>query len=258
MKLQKRTVLITGGSSGIGLELAHRLLHMGNTVLVTGRDADRLARLRNAAPGLVTFCSDVSNPSAIEALYNTVVAAFPALDVLVNNAGVMRKFDLQDDTVDLADIGIEVNTNLLGPMRMVEQFLPHLKTRGQAAIVNVSSSLAFVPMAASPIYCATKAAIHSYSQSLRAQLKNTSIKVFELAPPGTKTPLMDSFKELDEKSLMSVLDLVSAAIKGLEADRFEIRPGVSNLLKWLSRIAPETALGIVSGRATLKPADLRS
>ena len=127
---------------------------------------------------------------------------------------------------------------------MVRQFLPYLKTRSEAAIINVTSALAFVPLPISPVYCATKAGLHSYTLSLRAQLKNTKVKVFELAPPATKTELIGSFSEEDMKggSIMIVEDMVKMAVDGIKKDRWEIRPGQSNLLKMMSRIAPDFIL----------------
>lgn len=240
MRLQQKTVLITGGSSGIGLELARQLIARGNTVIVTGRDAAKLAAAKSTLPGLHVMQSDVSDPSAIEALHATVLAKFPALDVLVNNAGVMRNLDLTRPR-QLTDLTREIDINLSGPLRMVQQFLPHLRGRPEAAIVNVSSGLAFVPMAIAPVYCATKAAMHSFTQSLRAQLAGSAVTVFELAPPGTETPLLrgEFQEEMKGTKGMDVAALARHAIAGIEAGRLEIRPGVSNVLKAMSRLAPE-------------------
>jgi len=160
MKLESRTVLITGGTSGIGLELAKQIHQRGNAIIVRGRDQDKLDAAKRALPGVHTVRSDVSDLGAIAALHHTVLAQFPALDTLVNNAGIMRNLNLNQSR-DLYDVTREIEINLSGPVRMVQQFLPHLKTRKDALIVNVSSGLAFIPFPASPAYCATKAAIHS-------------------------------------------------------------------------------------------------
>ena len=240
MSLTGKTVLITGGSSGIGVELARQLLARDNVVIVTGRDPDKLAATARDLPGLHTFRSDVSDPAAIAALHESVLAQFPALDVLVNNAGIMRNLDLNQER-GLDDVTREIEINLSGPVRMVQQFLPHLKTRPQAWIVNVSSGLAFVPLAISPVYCATKAAIHSFTQSLRAQLDGTRVGVVELAPPGVETPLFrgEFAQELKGQKAMDVTTLARHAIRGIEAGKVEIRPGQSNILKAMSRIAPD-------------------
>ena len=239
MKLTRKTILITGGTSGIGLELAKQLGERGNTVLVTGRDPEKLKAASAALPGIHVFQSDVSSPEAIAALHGSVLAQFPALDVLVNNAGIMRNLNLNQDR-DLYDVTREIETNLSGPVRMVQQFLPHLKTRPDALIVNVSSGLAFIPLPLSPVYCATKAALHSFSQSLRAQLAGTSVSVVELAPPGVETPLFrgEFAEEMQGQKAMDVSVLAKEAIAAIEAGRPEIRPGLSNVLQTMSRVAP--------------------
>ena len=239
MKLNRKTILITGGTSGIGLALAKQLLQRGNTVIVTGRDGEKLAAAKRVLPGAHTFQSDVSDSSAIAALKNSVLAHFPALDTLINNAGIMRNLNFRHDR-NLQDITREIETNLSGPVRMIQQFLPHLKTRQEALIVNVSSGLAFVPFPASPIYSATKAAIHSFTQSLRVQLDGSNVTVIELAPPGTETPLFrgEFEEEMKGQKGMNVEVLATRAIAGIEAGKLEIRPGLSNVLKAMSRIAP--------------------
>jgi uncharacterized oxidoreductase len=245
MKLENKTVLITGGTSGIGLELAWQLLQRQNTVIVTGRDLEKLDAAKRIFPKIHIFESDVSDPNAIKTLYKNVLAQFPDLDVLVNNAGIMRNLNLNLNVDrDLNDVTREIDINLSGTVRMVQQFLPHLKTRPGALIVNVSSGLAFIPLPISPVYCATKAAIHSYTQSLRIQLDGTGVTVVELAPPGTETPLFrgEFAAEMEGQKGMNVELLVKQAIAGIEAGKLEIRPGLSNLLKIMSRIAPQFML----------------
>src|SRR5271170_7661956 len=213
MKLRSNTILITGGGSGIGYELTKQLTALGNTILITGRDQAKMDRAK---------------------------AAFPKLQILINNAGIMREINIHDKAGNLEDITREIEINLSGPIRMVKQFLPHLKTKSEAAIMNVSSGLAFVPLPISPVYCATKAGLHSFTESLRVQLKNTKVKVFELAPPATQTELLGDFNVEDLKgvSIMKVEDMVKVAVKGMQTDRFEIRPGQANQLKMMSRVAP--------------------
>jgi len=246
LKLEKKTVLITGGTSGIGLELAKQLHQRGNTVIVTGRDQEKLDAAKRTLSGLHAFKSDVSDPAAIAALHDSVLARFPALDVLINNAGIMRNLKLDQDR-DLNDVTREIEINLSGPVRMIQQFLPHLRTRKDALIVNVSSGLAFVPFPASPVYCATKAAIHSFTQSLRVQLDGTGVTVIELAPPGVETPLFrgEFVEEMKGQKAMDVRVLAGRAIAGIEAGKLEIRPGLANVLKAMSRIAPQLMLNQV-------------
>lgn len=245
MKLSGNTVLITGGTSGIGYELAVQLLKRGNTVIITGRDQSKLEETQKNLAGIPIFQSDVSDWKAIPLLFKAVVKKFPKLNVLINNAGIMRKINLLDPKNGVEDIGREIETNLTGTIRMVEQFLPHLKLQECAAIVNVSSGLAFVPLPIAPIYCAAKAGIHSFTQSLRVQLKDTRISVFELAPPITRTPLFARDIHVDDVKgvrMMDVSKMVSQTIRGMERDHFEIRPGLSNVLKLMSRVAPQFIL----------------
>ena len=239
MKLQGKTILITGGTSGIGIELARQLLARGNTVVVTGRDPRKLAAARAELPGLDAIESDVSDPAAIQRLHADVLARFPSLDVLVNNAGIMRNLDVRRPR-ELTDVTREIDINLSGPIRMIQQFLPHLRSRPGAAIVNVSSGLAFIPFSISPVYSATKAAMHSFTQSLRAQLEGIGVTVIELAPPGVETPLFRGEFEQETKGVkaMDVRVLAKHAIDGIEHGKLEIRPGLSNVLKVMSRVAP--------------------
>ena len=253
MNMTGNTILITGGTSGIGLELARGFQKLGNVVIVTGRDEAKLAKARQAIPEVKTLRSDVGEAKEIEALHATIVRDFPALNVLINNAGVMRRINLNAEGESLDTLTGEVEINLMGPIRMVAKFLPLLRQKKEAAIVNVSSGLAFVPLPTSPIYCATKAALHSYTRSLRVQLKNSPVKVFELAPPATQTDLLTSSSDAEDMKGVSVMpleELVRQAMRGFERDNLEIRPGQSNQLRFMNRVAPEFILAQLS-----KPVD---
>ena len=248
MKVSENTILITGGTSGIGFELAKQFLALGNTVIITGRDQAKLDRVQRDWPQLRTMQSDAADPESIRALYGRVTREYPKLNILINNAGIMRKINLRDGETCLEDLSEEIETNLTGLVWMAKQFLPHLQRQPNSAIVNVSSGLAFVPFPISPVYCATKAGVHSFTQSLRAQLKHTNIKVFELAPPGTRTPLLDAFaSDMKGTPMMDVKRLVRKTIAAFRKDRLEIRPGASNVLKLMSRIAPGLMVRALSG-----------
>ncbi|MEX8546649.1 MAG: SDR family oxidoreductase [Mucilaginibacter sp.] len=249
MELTQNTILITGGTSGFGYQFASQLLALGNTVIITGRDQSKLDQTKKQLPQVHTFQSDVSDPNAIIQLYKNVTQQFPELNILINNAGEMRTINLQDPTIDLQNITREIEINLMGPIRMIQQFLPHLKTKKTAAILNVTSGLALVPFPISPIYGATKSGLRSYTKSLRVQLKNTNIKVFELVAPGANTLLNDKFENMDgfdSKNNMEPDKIVQAAIKGLETNKLEIYPGIANVIKIMSRIAPKFALSQTS------------
>ncbi len=253
MNLSNNTILVTGGSSGIGFGLAAALAALDNTVIVTGRDPAKLSHAQRQAPRLQLIRSDVTDSQAVVTLFDEVSERFPNLNILINNAGIMRKIDMQDPRVDPVEVTREVDTNLVAPIRMIKQFLPQLRSRPSAAIVNVSSGLAFVPFPISPVYSATKAALHSFTLSLRVQLQRTQIKVFELAPPGTDTPLFaGDFDAQDVAGIkpMPVDVLVAHALAGLRRDELEIRPGLSNVLRIMSRVAPRLMLKQLS-----KPAE---
>ncbi len=245
MEMTKNTILITGGTSGIGFELARALLELGNTVIITGREHAKLDEARAQLPALHCVVSDASDPTAITALREKLTAEFPDLNVIVNNAGIMRKINLNGPETDLVDLTREIEINLMGPLRMVKEFLPHLRSKPAAAVVNVSSGLAFVPFPISPIYSAAKAGVHAFTECLRVQLKGSTVKVFELAPPGTETKLFrgDFTKEdLGGAKAMDVKVLAKHAVDGLKKDTLEIRPGLANTLKLMSRIAPQFIL----------------
>lgn len=240
MILTGKTILITGGSSGIGFELARQLLKIGNVVIVPGRNEQSLEKAASLLPGLHTYRSDVGDRDSIRSLYQAVTQRFPDLDVLINNAGIMRKLRLQEERT-LDDVTAEIDIDLTGPIQMVQQFMPHFRRRSSAMIINVSSGLAFVPFPISPIYSAAKAALHAYTRCLRVQLRGTGISVVELAPPLTETPLYltEFAKTMNGQKGMAVDVLASRAIAGIEAGKQEIRPGQSNILKIASRLAPE-------------------
>jgi uncharacterized oxidoreductase len=187
MKQSGNTILITGGGSGIGEALAHRFHDLGNTVVIAGRRRDALDRAIGTRANMHAIVVDVDSAAGVGDFARRVVAEHPALNVLINNAGIMRLEEL-DRKRDLADAEATIATNLLGPIRLTDALVDHLAAQADAAIVNVTSGLAFVPLVATPTYCATKAAIHSYTVSLREALKDR-IEVIELAPPAVQTDL---------------------------------------------------------------------
>ena len=184
------TILITGGGSGIGRGLAEAFQALGNQVVIAGRRQKALDETTAANPGMKSLQLDIENPAAIRAFAAEAAMQFPALNVLINNAGIMRPERLLAQQPDLADAEATVTTNLLGPIRLTAALLPQLQKQPSSAVINVSSGLAFLPLALTPTYCATKAAIHSYTLSLRYQLRSTTTEVLELVPPYVATDLM--------------------------------------------------------------------
>jgi len=190
MKTSDNTVLITGGATGIGRGLAEAFHARGNKVIIAGRRREALDEVTAANPGMSSYVLDVGDAESIREFAGRVTAEHPTLDVLINNAGIMRAENLLAQPDDLADAEATVVTNVLGPIRLTAALLPALQRRPRSTIINVTSGLAFVPLAMTPTYSATKAALHSYTQSLRQQLKGTTTEVIELAPPAVQTDLM--------------------------------------------------------------------
>lgn len=188
MQTSGNTILLTGGTSGIGLALAQRFQAAGNTVIITGRRTALLDRITADHPGMIGYTLDMMDAASIPVFAARVAADHPALNVVIHNAGIMVAEDVAGDFLETAEA--TVATNLLGPIRLTAALLPHLLAQGRATIMTVSSGLAFVPLTRTPTYSATKAAIHSWSQSLRTQLRDTGVEVLELAPPAVQTDLM--------------------------------------------------------------------
>ena len=216
MKTTGNTILITGGGSGIGRGLAKALHAGGNRVIIAGRRAEALAEVVAGHPGMSFAVLDVADPEAIQAFGARMAQDHPALNVLVNNAGVMMVEDVLADPFDLSVAEATVATNLLGPIRLTAALLPHLRKQPAAAVVNVTSGLAFVPRADTPTYSATKAAMHSYSQSLRFLLRNTAVQVIELAPPLVATDLTPG--QRDNPRAMKLDDYIKESMALFTAD----------------------------------------
>lgn len=188
MQLSGNTILVTGGASGIGLAFARRFLDAGNTVIICGRREDKLREAAAQHPGLITHVCDLAQPGEREALIQWATTTHPALNVLVNNAGIQRRLRLGDQE-NWTATREELAINLDAPIHLTRLAVPHLTTRTPAAILNVTSGLAFAPLARTPIYSATKAALHSFTMSTRHQLKDTGIAVIEIVPPAVDTDL---------------------------------------------------------------------
>lgn len=195
MNITGNTILITGGGSGIGRGLAEALHALGNQVIIAGRRKTALEETTAANPGMKFLTLDIESSDAIRAFAGRVASDFPTLNVLINNAGIMRPEDLVNQQSDLADAEATVATNLLGPIRLTAALLPLLRKQSRSTIINVSSGLAFVPLAVTPTYSATKAALHSYTLSLRYQLRETTTEVLEIIPPYVRTDLMDGAED---------------------------------------------------------------
>src|SRR5712664_3858715 len=201
MKITGNTILITGGGSGIGRGLAEAFHKPGNQGIIAGRRKQALDETTAANPGMASALLDIEDAASIRKFAAQLATDHPTLNVVINNAGIMRPENLLTQPADVADAEATITTNLLGPIRLTAALLPHFLKQPHATIMTVSSGLAFIPMAITPTYNATKAAIHSWSQALRYQLKSTNVEVLELVPPYVQTELMGSAQAADPRAM---------------------------------------------------------
>ena len=238
-------MLITGGSAGIGLEMARQFVALGNKVIITGRDGERLKKAAAELGNVTAINSDVSDAKSVESLVNRITTEFPELNVLINNAGRADIHHLADGNQKAYKIASsEMETNYLSVVRLTEKLLPVLTAQKEAAVVNVSSIVAFVPTQHLPTYGATKAALHSYTKSLRLALRDSSVKVFELMPPLVNTALSAA---IGGENGIAPSVLVDDLVNAFGADRFEVRTGQTEDIYRLSLANPEQALLVMNG-----------
>jgi len=222
VQLSGNTILMTGGSSGIGRALAGAFHARGNQVIITGRRQALLDEVAALSPGMRVLVLDIGNAGDIQAAAQQLLTDFPALNVVIHNAGIQRFESVKEGRLDDAETTIA--TNLLGPIRLNAALLPHLLSQPRATVMTVSSGLAFVPLAATPTYVATKAAIHAYTQALRVQLRDTAVQVTELVPPYVQTELKGA-GEPEDPAAMPLTDFITEVMHLLE-----IEPGAPEIL----------------------------
>lgn len=230
-------ILITGGGTGIGFALAEQLIAKGNEVIICGRRESKLREAQHKLPGLHYRVCDVADETERMALRDWVTREFPNLNVLINNAGIQRDVDFTDLAEDWNETKSEITINVEAPMHLSALLIPHFRQKDHAVIVNISSGLAFTPMAIFPIYCATKAAIHSYSMTLRHQLKHTSVDVCEVIPPAVDSELnYEGRKKRDTlKTGVTSKEFAEAVMEGFAEGKEEIGYGTSEIGRQLSR-----------------------
>lgn len=243
MKTTQNTVLITGGGSGIGFEMAKALTALGNSVIITGRDKDRLADAASLIPGLTTIQCDVTKQADVENLAKIINDEFPSLNIVINNAGQVFVNELNGGKKIFSQASEEILTNYLSTIRLNEELLSLIKAQKESAIVNVSSIVAFVPSIRMATYSASKAALHSYSQALRLSLSKTPVKVFELMPPLVNTQFS---REIGGEKGIAPSIVAQSLIEALERDLYEIHVGNTANIFELARTSPAQALQIMN------------
>lgn len=247
MDLRNKTILITGGSAGIGLEAAKQFIEMGSKVIITGRSQDKLDAAKKMHPNLITIKSDAANEEDALSLYNQV-KDLGGIDILYNNAGVgvlpLNLGYASDKHVEGASY--EMNINYLAVIRLNSLFLDMLKARKESAIINTTSVLSYVPSIQEATYSATKTALAFYTKSLREHFRiaNISVKVFELLPPAVETELV-AHRKIKK---MSTEELIKGLIAGLKKDQYTIRMGYTSAIFWMNRLFPRLAFRLVNPR----------
>ncbi|MBI2269054.1 MAG: SDR family NAD(P)-dependent oxidoreductase [Bacteroidetes bacterium] len=232
MQTTNNTILITGGSAGIGLGFAEEFLKLRNKIIICGRREDRLNKVKEKHPEIITRKCDVSVAQQREELYSWIKENHSDINVLINNAGVQLNTEIAVP-LDMQKVSLEIDTNLIAPLHLSSLFIELLKTKNESAIINITSGLAFAPLASIPVYCATKASLHSLSLTLRHQLKKTSIKVFEIAPPGVDTELgHDRISDKTQThSGITVAEFLKEAMPAIAGDIYEFAVGKAKGLR---------------------------
>lgn len=237
MELTNNTLLITGGTSGIGHEMVRRLYQLNNQIIVVSGNQNKLNDLNSQFPRIRTLLCDLSNALSVNKLVEKCLTEHNQINILINNAGIQHNYIWTAEKDGYAKIEDEIRVNLTSPMKIIYGLLPLLTLKKSAAIVNISSGLAFAPKKTAPVYCATKSAIHIATKALRYQLEETNIKVFEIIPPLVNTPMTAG----RGKGKISTRQLVDEFLLHFKHDRLEINIGKTKLLRLIQRIVPKLA-----------------
>ena len=243
MKLSNNTVLITGGASGIGFALAEALIELNNTVIICGRDREKLNAAGEQLPQLTTYVCDITQSRDLTQMQAQLSVRFPKLNILINNAGLQQSLDFSGNRVDEPRIELEIETNLTAHIKLTNRLLPVLTSQEESAIIFIGSALARVPKHSTPIYCATKAALHSFAESLRYQLTNTTTRVIEVVPDVVETAMTADRRDIKK---MRPADLAKSVVQGMKNNSRNILIGRTRVLFGLHRLMPKIAQSIIN------------
>lgn len=241
MQINKNVILITGGTSGIGLELVRQFYDLENKIIVTSSNQGNLDRLTMKFPNISTLVCDLSDSLSVRKLVEKCLLEYSDINIIINNAGIQNNYTWTEEKDGYTKIQNEIQINFTSPMQIIYGLLPLLTTKPSSAIVNVSSGLAFAPKKSAPIYCATKSAIHNGTKALRYQLENTTVKVFEIIPPLVDTAMTEG----RGKGKISPEQLVNEFLNYFKNDKFESNIGKTKLLRFIQRISPKLADNIL-------------
>lgn len=243
MNVQKNTILITGGGSGIGLETARKFSENGNKVIIVGRNLEKLNAAAATLQNVSVIACDVTSEKDVNALVEKVKTSYPDLNILINNSGSAHQFSLEEGSNAYEGALKEMEVNYLAPIRLIEKLLPVLKSKTESAIINVTSVVAIVPWAVMPTYSASKSAFQSYTKLLRLSLAKSSIKVFEVLPPLVDT----DFTKNIPTDKMSPTDVATNIVSGIEENNYQIRIGFAEHFYNVSKESPEKAFNALNG-----------
>lgn len=248
MKIRNNTILITGGATGIGLELAKEFIVRGNTVIICGRREEKLIEAKKILPLVITKQCDIAEIDQRRELYKFCITNYPEINILVNNAGIQREIDFRQGEQNYLQGDNEVTINLEASFHLTALFTPYFIKQNEAAIINISSGLGIVPLVITPIYSATKAGLHSFSISLRKQLADTSVKVFEIVPPIVDTDLDRGARDKRGQTDKGIKpeQVATESIEAIAKDKFEVPIGIVKVLRVGSRVSPKLFLKIIN------------
>ena len=241
MKLDGHTILLTGGTSGIGLELLRQFYKNNNRIIVASRNSEKLNRLHSEFPNVSTVVCDLSDGKSVRSLLRHCLNTYPDINILINNAGMQYNYNWLEEEDGFHKISHELKVNLISPLHLVYGMLPQLSKKEEAAVINVTSALALHPKKSAPVYCSSKAGLHNFSKALRYHVEKSNVRVFDIIPPLVDTPMTEG----RGSGKMSPEKLVDEFMKNFKRNKYESYIGKAKLLRFIGRIYPKAADNIL-------------